>query len=104
MPCPSSRDLPDPRIKPGSPALQVNSLPSEPQGSFSHQIDGERTWAGAGQARLPYPHTKALSWYLTLHLGSPQVRVGRGKGGRKQFKEIVLYIFHDLVKVCNVEK
>ena len=27
---PSPGDLPDPRIKPGSPALQADSLPSEP--------------------------------------------------------------------------
>jgi len=27
-----SRDIPDPGIKPGSPALQVDSLPSEPPG------------------------------------------------------------------------
>jgi len=27
---PFSRDLPNPRIEPGSPALQVDSLPSEP--------------------------------------------------------------------------
>ena len=30
---PSSGDLPDPQIKPGSPALQADSLPSEPAGS-----------------------------------------------------------------------
>ena len=29
---PSPRDLPDPEIKAGSPALQVDSLPSEPPG------------------------------------------------------------------------
>ena len=29
---PFSRDLPDPGIEPGSPALQVDSLPSEPPG------------------------------------------------------------------------
>ena len=28
---PSPRDLPDPGIKPGSPALQADSLPAEPQ-------------------------------------------------------------------------
>ena len=31
LPFPSPEDLPDPGIKPGSPALQVDSLPSEPQ-------------------------------------------------------------------------
>ena len=29
MPFPAPRDLPDPAIKPGSPALQVDSLPTE---------------------------------------------------------------------------
>ena len=32
LPCPSPGDLPDPGIKPGSPALQADSLPSEPLG------------------------------------------------------------------------
>ena len=29
---PSPRDLPDPGVKPGSPALQTDSLPTEPPG------------------------------------------------------------------------
>ena len=32
LPFPSSRDLPDPGTKPGSPALQVDSLPPDPPG------------------------------------------------------------------------
>ena len=32
LPCPSPGDLPDPGIKPRSPALQADSLPSEPPG------------------------------------------------------------------------
>ena len=32
LPFPSPGDFPDPGIKPGSPTLQVDSLPSEPQG------------------------------------------------------------------------
>ena len=32
VPFPSPGDLPDPGIKPGSPALQANALPSEPPG------------------------------------------------------------------------
>ena len=32
LPFPSPEDLPDPGIKPGSPALQAVSLPSEPPG------------------------------------------------------------------------
>ena len=30
LPCPSPGDLPEPGIKPSSPALQADSLPSEP--------------------------------------------------------------------------
>ena len=30
LPFPSPRDLPDPGIEPGSPALQADALPSEP--------------------------------------------------------------------------
>ena len=33
LPFPSPRDLPDPGIEPGSPALQTDALPSEPSGS-----------------------------------------------------------------------
>ena len=32
LPFPSPGALPDPEIKPGSPALQADSLPSEPPG------------------------------------------------------------------------
>ena len=32
LPFPSPGDLPDPGIEPGSPALQADSLPSEPPG------------------------------------------------------------------------
>ena len=34
LPFPSPGDLPDPGIEPGSPALQADALPSEPQGSL----------------------------------------------------------------------
>ena len=36
LPFPSSGDLPDPGIEPGSPALQADALPSEP---LFHRID-----------------------------------------------------------------
>ena len=35
LPFPSPGDLPDPGIEPGSPALQVDALPSEPPGKPS---------------------------------------------------------------------
>ena len=36
-PFPSPEDLPDPGIEPGSPALQVDSLPSEPPGKHQEK-------------------------------------------------------------------
>ena len=38
LPFPSPGDLPDPGIEPRSPALQVDSLQSEPPGKFSQKI------------------------------------------------------------------
>ena len=35
---PPPGDLPDPEIEPGSPALQVDSLPSEPEGNFRPRV------------------------------------------------------------------
>ena len=32
LPCPPPGDLPNPQVEPGSPALQADSLPSEPPG------------------------------------------------------------------------
>ena len=40
LPCPTPRDLPNPGIKPWSPALQVDSLPSElPGKSMNTAVD-----------------------------------------------------------------
>ena len=38
LPFPSPRDLPNPGIKPGSPALQTDALPSEPPDTSSLHI------------------------------------------------------------------
>ena len=38
LPIPSPGDLPNPGIKPGSPALQADSLPSEPLGKPIHCV------------------------------------------------------------------
>ena len=37
LPFPSPGDLPDPGIKPGSPALQADALPSETPGTLDHK-------------------------------------------------------------------
>ena len=36
LPLPSPGDLPNPGIKPGSPALQTDALPSEPLGKLTN--------------------------------------------------------------------
>ena len=41
----SPRDLPDPGIEPGSPALQADALPSEPPGKLSNDITDIK-WLG----------------------------------------------------------
>ena len=38
LPIPPPEDLPDPGVKPGSPALQEDSFPSEPPGKSSYRI------------------------------------------------------------------
>ena len=59
----SPGDLPDPRIKPGSPALQTDSLPSEPPGKPSFRQE------------FVSPS------YLRPELMSSALRVGNGQGG-----------------------
>ena len=39
LPFPSPEDLPEPGIELGSPALQADSLPSEPQGKLLYILD-----------------------------------------------------------------
>ena len=41
LPFPSPGDLPDPRIKPRSPSLQADALPSEPPGKpiYEHTLE-----------------------------------------------------------------
>ena len=39
LPFPSPGDLPDPGVKPGSPALQADALPSEPPGDSAYKLN-----------------------------------------------------------------
>ena len=69
--CPSSGDLPNPGIKPGSPALQADSLPSEPPGK-----EGE----GASHSVMPdslRPHGLRPTRLLCPR-NSPGQNTGRG--------------------------
>ena len=57
LPWPPSRDLPDPGIEPGSPALQENSLPAEPSGKPGGFIKAQ--WLG--RARTVFSLNKRIS-------------------------------------------
>ena len=60
LPFPSPGDLPDPGIEPGSPALQADSLPSEPPGkprSLQNYIP--ELWLGVGDWEQAI-----LTWFL----------------------------------------
>ena len=45
LPFPSPGDLPDPGIKPGSPALQTDALASEPPGNLKNNLDHSVPWS-----------------------------------------------------------
>ena len=74
MPCPPPGDLPNPGIKPRSPALQADSSPSEPPGK------SRNTGVGSLSLLQGIFLTKKLNWgllhfrwilYQLSHLGSP---------------------------------
>ena len=44
LPCPHLADFPNPGFEPRSPALQVDSLPSDPQGKPWYEISHLSTW------------------------------------------------------------
>ena len=52
LPFPSPGDLPDPGIEPRSPALQADSLPSEPLG----KLQGTGLVYGKPDLHSPFPH------------------------------------------------
>ena len=56
LPFPSPGDLPDPGIKPGSPALQADALPSMPKAKYTDQYSS-----------VAWPNPLSLSWVANLH-------------------------------------
>ena len=67
LPFPSPRDLPTPGIKPGSPTMQADSLPSEPSGKFygslSHSSDVLCLWRSVRAVRWAQgPGRQAQAW------------------------------------------
>ena len=76
LPFPSSGNLPDPGIKPGSPTLQPDSLPTELPGkpniylsSFFRGEDRQEYWSG-----LPLPSPEDLP-DPGIEPGSPALQV-----------------------------
>jgi len=63
LPCPPPGDLPNPGFEPKSPALQVDSLPSEPPGKPKNTGMGSLSLA---PGELPDPG---------IELGSPEMQV-----------------------------
>ena len=53
MPCPSPGDLPNPRIKPRTPALRVHSFPSAPPGKPAQRRDGSEMLFSRGLSLRP---------------------------------------------------
>ena len=77
----SPKNLPNPGIEPGSPALQADSLPSEPPGkpTKSYSVQSSRSvvsdsvtpWAAACQASLSITNSQSLLKLMSIELVMP---------------------------------
>ena len=74
LPSPSPEDLPDPGIEPRSPALEADSLPSEPPGKpygvillllLTAAVFGGGLWAAFWRSTLRFP-PPLLGYWLSL--------------------------------------
>ena len=70
LPCPSLGELPDPGIEPGSPALQVDSLPSEPPGKLTSYIpiQNKKNVKKTGSGSLPVPNLYIFTPFCVFFL------------------------------------
>ena len=91
QPFPSPGDLPDPGIKPGSSALQMDSLPSEPQGKPKTDIGlilkidkASVSWNESPVASKILPAGKRLIKILIIKYMLSFIRNNDSKGGAKQ--------------------
>ena len=70
LPFPSPGDIPDPRIKPRSPALEADALPSEPPGQSNCLRREHRSWC----ILLPYTNSSSYriftKWMLYCNIVS----------------------------------
>ena len=66
FPCPA--DLPNPGIEPGSPALQADSLPSEPPGKQRMRwLDGITDSINMSLGKLQEMVKDREAWHVTVH-------------------------------------
>ena len=72
LPCPSPGYLPDPGIEPGSPALQENSLPSEPPGKPNMNV---KCWSLLIPPKYSWDR-KHTTRYCSLHRGTQDTARG----------------------------
>ena len=70
LPFPSPGDLPDPGIEPRSPALQADTLPSEPQGK-----PWKTVWRVLKMLGIKSPHDPAIP---LLHIYPEETKIERG--------------------------
>ena len=67
LPFPSPGVLPDPEVKPGSPALQVDSLPTEPPGKPQYNPGCMRyAWRGFMNSMVNFTKIDIRVYLLTL--------------------------------------
>ena len=75
-PCPPPGDLPNPGIKPRSPALQADSLPSEPSGKFKNTGVGSLSLLQENfltqESTQGLPHCRQIHYQLSNREAVPQ--------------------------------
>ena len=95
LPFPSPGDLPDPGIKPGSPALQADALPSEPPGKVPKKGNAKECsnyhtivlLSYTSKVMLKILHAR-LQQYVNCELPDVQSGFRKGRGTRDQIANI----------------